>query len=353
MRIFVSEYISGGGLADFPLPASMLREGRAMHGALVADLLEIPGCHVATTLDERQRASSTLPLSPFLEVEYVDKATREQTAFERLCIEADVTLVIAPETGGELSRRVQHVVDMGQPTLNCDSHAIDLCGDKLRLAEHLANQGISTIRTHAIRANENPWEIFPGDCVVKPRDGAGSWMTFLILERDALRWERVRNEMKATQVIGRAIIQPYVAGKSLSVGCLCDSVGNVEVFPIAHQNLNGPDFEYHGGSLPAKLDQRAVTAIHELVQSACASIQGLRGYVGIDLLLPDTSPTSPVIVEFNPRLTTSYIGYRKHCRNNIAERLLPAFASESRSPLEWNSGSITFDAAGDCQHHID
>ncbi len=339
-------------MADRPLPASLLREGRAMHAAVIADLLATPGCHVATTLDERQRVSSTLAASPFLEVEYVDEATREQAAFDRLCIETDVTLVIAPETGNELHRRVQRVVDWQRPTLNCEPHAIDLCGDKLRLAEHLLNRGIATIHTHAVQANENPWDVFAGDCVVKPRDGAGSWMTFLIPDRNAISWERIRNEMKAAEVFESAIIQPHIAGKSLSVGCLCDSVGNVEIFPIARQSLNGPNFEYQGGSLPAELEYRAVAAIHELVRSACASIQGLRGYVGIELLIPEASPTSPVIVEVNPRLTTSYIGYRKLCRDNIAERMLPAFVSQSLQPLRWNSGSVTFNAAGDCQYHI-
>jgi predicted ATP-grasp superfamily ATP-dependent carboligase len=340
VRIFVSEYIAGGGMVGRPLPASLLREGRAMHAAVVADLLAIPGCHVATTLDERQRVSSTLPLSQFVEIEYVDETTREQTAFDRLCIETDATLVIAPETGGELNRRVQRVVDLGRPTLNCESHAIDICGDKLRFAEHLCNQGLATIRT--------------GDCVVKPRDGAGSWLTFLIPDRDAIRWGRVCREMKAAEVFENAIIQPYIAGKPLSVGCLCDSIGNVEIFPIARQSLNGPNFEYQGGGLPAELEHRKIAAIHELVRSACKSIHGLRGYVGIDLLLPDTSPINPIIVEVNPRLTTSYIGYRKLCRNNIAERMLPfTSARDSLPPLEWNSGSVTFDAAGDCQHHID
>jgi predicted ATP-grasp superfamily ATP-dependent carboligase len=340
-------------MAGRPLPTSLLREGQAMHAAVVADLLAIPGCHVATTLDERQRVTSTLPPSPFLEVEYVDDATREQTAFDRLCIETDATLVIAPETGGELNRRAQHVVDLGRPTLNCESHAIDLCGDKLRLAEHLLNQGIATIRTHAVRANENPWDVFAGDCVVKPRDGAGSWLTFLIPDRDAISWDQIRSDMKAAEALESAIIQPYIAGDSLSVGCLCDSVGNVEVFPIARQRLNSPNFEYQGGRLPAELEHVAVAAIHELVRSTCKSIRGLRGYVGIDLLLPDASPINPLIVEINPRLTTSYVGYRKLCRNNIAERmLLLTSACESLPPLEWNSGSVTFDAAGDCQHHI-
>ena len=43
MRILVHEFVSGGGLAGRPVPASLAREGAAMLTALVADLAAIRG----------------------------------------------------------------------------------------------------------------------------------------------------------------------------------------------------------------------------------------------------------------------------------------------------------------------
>lgn len=337
-------------MSESPLPTSLLREGRAMLAALVADLLAIPGCHVVTTLDERLRESLPLLNSPFLDVEYVNELSPEQAAFDRYCSEAEITFVIAPETGGELRRRVQRVLDLGGRVCNCSSSAIDLCADKLRLATHLEDQHHATIQTRSVRLDEDPWDEFTGDCVVKPRDGAGSWLTFRIPHRDATAWQSARRSLEAAGVFETTIIQPYIAGQALSIGCLCDINGNVEILPLVRQHLEGNNFQYQGGSLPIQLDCRVAAAIQDLVRSTCCAIEGLQGYVGFDLILPCADPISPVIVELNPRLTTSYVGYRMLCRDNIAERMLMLASShEPLSSLIWRPGLVNFSANGDCQ----
>ena len=55
MQIFVYEWATGGGLVEEPgpLPASFVREGTAMIGALVADLQRIPDCQIVVLRDPR------------------------------------------------------------------------------------------------------------------------------------------------------------------------------------------------------------------------------------------------------------------------------------------------------------
>ncbi|MGH8600628.1 MAG: hypothetical protein ACRET1_08180, partial [Burkholderiales bacterium] len=53
MRIFVYEYITGGGLLDKAVPASLAREGEVMAQALMRDLAELSGVEVLTTRDAR------------------------------------------------------------------------------------------------------------------------------------------------------------------------------------------------------------------------------------------------------------------------------------------------------------
>jgi hypothetical protein len=55
-----------------------------------------------------------------------------------------------------------------------------------------------------------------------------------------------------------------------------------------------------------------------------------------------------LIVELNPRLTTSYIGYRQLCEDNLMERLL--FPDRCGQPLCWRTGSVAFDANGRCRY---
>lgn len=357
MRIFVSEYIAGGALSGTSLPPSLLREGQAMLTSIIADFLAIAGCHLVTTVDRRLAESIALPSSTSLTMVVVDHPSDEQRVYSRECSNADATLVIAPETDNVLHQRVQAVLDLGRPSLNCSPAAIELCGDKLRLATHLAQRGIATIPTDLLHGDAPPWKIVRGDSVIKPRDGAGSWLTALVRKDDHAEWQAVRKEFIAEGALDRAIVQPWISGTPLSVGCLSTSSGGIEMLPIARQHLTASSFQYQGGSLPVRLEQSTTTAIETLVQSACCSIAGLRGYIGVDLLLPDQSPSEPVLVEINPRLTTSYVGYRKLSQNNLAVKMLasvPELASGlADEPLTWRAGRVEFDASGDCRISAD
>jgi predicted ATP-grasp superfamily ATP-dependent carboligase len=64
-------------------------------------------------------------------------------------------------------------------------------------------------------------------------------------------------------------------------------------------------------------DERAL--FEELADDVAKAIPGLWGYVGIDLIL---TSSGPVVLEVNPRLTTSYIGLRKSIGRNPAELVL-------------------------------
>jgi predicted ATP-grasp superfamily ATP-dependent carboligase len=178
--------------------------------------------------------------------------------------------------------------------------------------------------------------------VVKPRDGAGSQDTFFVCdERDFLRLDEI---LRTT--FGRpreAIVQPYVAGRSLSVAAIVDGVsGSVQIFPTGqqHQSDDGR-FQYRGGAIPARLP--ASVDIAGLVTRVCRSIRGLSGYIGFDLILPADSP-QPLFVEANPRLTTSYLGYRALAEENLAARILqPARAD---NPIAWKVETIVFKPDG-------
>ncbi len=81
----------------------------------------------------------------------------------------------------------------------------------------------------------------------------------------------------------------------------------------------------------------------QLVTRICRSIEGLSGYIGFDLLLP-ADPQRLLVVEANPRLTTSYLGYRALAKGNLAARILhPERVSE---PIAWHSGRVEFTADG-------
>ncbi len=87
---------------------------------------------------------------------------------------------------------------------------------------------------------------------------------------------------------------------------------------------------YLGGELPlaAGLAERA----RSLAERALAAMPAAVGYVGVDLVLgrePDGS--EDVVIEINPRLTTSYVGLRAAARINLAEAMWRLAQGEMQS----------------------
>jgi predicted ATP-grasp superfamily ATP-dependent carboligase len=81
----------------------------------------------------------------------------------------------------------------------------------------------------------------------------------------------------------------------------------------------GTALVYRGGSTP--FDHPLAAAAAEAATRTCEAIPGLRGYVGVDLILADSGP---VVLEVNPRLTTAYVGVRAVLDENVAALALAA-----------------------------
>lgn len=323
-----------------------------MLSAIVTDFLQSPGVTVYTTCDHR------LPLgipigNDRLTVESISSLEAELSAFDRLAELADVTLIIAPETDGVLKSRVGRAAELGVETANCSLAAIDLCGDKWQLFRHLNINHLPTIPSE-IADFEDPGFLSGVDmsCVLKPRFGAGSWLMCQVSCQDQAAWDGAAREYQQVGISKDVIIQPLVVGQSLSVGCLCQADGSLDVFPIGLQSIAQKSFQYMGGQIPATIAQDARVQIENLIRKAYSTIPGLRGYVGFDVMLPHDHPLDPLIIEINPRLTTSYVGYRQLCRQNLAARILESRCSvlhhqKSIAPLLWKPAVVSFRADGE------
>ena len=343
MRVFVSEFVCGGGWHENSIPGSLALEGRAMLCAVVEDLSRIAGVRVETTWDARlgrppfQRARALMVESPDDEVLH----------FERLAAACDATLVIAPEFDGILFDRCRRAENAGARLLGPASRAVALCADKRRLADHLREAGVATIPTESLvwdgvrlTASAGGAPDFPS--VIKPRDGAGSQHVHLVNSEEQL--QEICRKYLAGERPQQFIRQPYLAGRAVSVAVLiAPSHKEIEVFVPAEQRLSGDGrFHYLGGKVPLDLIDRGV--IQSTALAACRCVPGLRGYVGVDLVVPADSPHRPVVVEINPRLTTSYLGYRQLAENNLAEWML--MPRRFHRPVRWRQDCVEFDASG-------
>ena len=118
------------------------------------------------------------------------------------------------------------------------------------------------------------------------------------------------------------IAQKLVKGKAVSVSVI--STGD-KTLPVTLNRqfvtLASPNKQsgYYGGVVPFdhRLEKKALNAAERVVEA----INGLKGYVGVDMILTEEEP---VIMEVNPRLTTSYIGLKKAVNFNPAEAIINA-----------------------------
>jgi predicted ATP-grasp superfamily ATP-dependent carboligase len=129
---------------------------------------------------------------------------------------------------------------------------------------------------------------------------------------------------------GDFIVQHQVEGLAASVALLISPTQVIPLRPAWQHLSNDGRFRYEGGSLP--LPEPLAIRAAALAQRMVAGTGGLQGFVGVDLVLGDSGDFA---IEINPRLTTSYVGLRQCCRQNLAEEMLHILRGESIGPLAW------------------
>ncbi|MEQ8790322.1 MAG: ATP-grasp domain-containing protein [Pirellulaceae bacterium] len=335
MKIFVYEYITGGGLwreAPETAPAgSLLREGAAMVRAIIGDLSAIESVEVVALLDER--------LSGFsfdgCRWHAIGSGEQEQAMLHELAASSDYTLLIAPEIGGALFTRCQEVESAGGQLLGPSADYVAIASDKHATAERLRAAGVPAAEGVRLRVGDAVPPDFSLPAVLKPCRGAGS--------QGVRRIDRPQQLSEAVPTISEDHrLETYVPGLAASAAVLSGPGGSVAL-PACRQWLSDDGrFRYLGGSLPLDdaLDRRA----RVLAEAAVRAIGLPRGYVGVDLVLGDAEHGSQdVVIEVNPRLTTSYIGLRRATRENLAEALLDIARGADR-PLSFSGQEVRFRA---------
>ena len=320
MRVFVFEYVTGGGFAGREMVASLMAEGDLMLAAVVHDLLAIDDVELSLCRDRRLDM-------PYLRahVEWVDHDWRD--AWLRCINDADAILPIAPETDGLLEDLCREVEQAGKILLNSPSTAVAVAASKHATFECLEAAGVPVVTTW--RANRAP-RCAASTWIVKPDMGVGCQGIRL------LAGERALDDFLAHQVdLSKWLVQPYVHGVpaslSLVVGddCLCLLGTNRQRFAQVDDG-----FVLLGCVVNGLME--SAEALFPLAQRLCRAIPGLWGYVGVDLILTDTGP---VVLEINPRLTTSYVGLSRSVGRNIAALILHLADDPAILPTRYLQGT--------------
>jgi tyramine---L-glutamate ligase len=267
-------------------------EGRAMRRAIANDFAALPGpgARVIVPLDA-QWPDDPGPWT----IARIAERESPQRLFE-LARRADYTVLIAPETMGVLASLTRGLEHEGARSLGSSAQAVELTGNKARLAEWLLSREIATPRSRTIIPSAGLPKDAEYPAVLKPIDGAGSVETFFLAN--------ARSLPDAARQMPVALLQPFHSGIPMSASFLIDNDERAWLTGVGKQSItvqNGR-FQYWGGRLPAPCRDA-----EPLLRRAVKSIPGLRGFVGVDFLW-EPARHEATVLEINPRPTTSYVG---------------------------------------------
>lgn len=320
LNILIYEHVSGGGSVNEPMSSSSLSEGFAMLRGAVSDF-KAAGHNVIVLLDPRFAV-----IDPPLDADRIIfvKGDVRNTLIEA-SKDAEAALIIAPETEMTLSSMVEFVESIGLLSLNCDADAITEATDKASLYKHMNRIGIRVPDTFLYSVKDFAYIVQAGrnigfPLVIKPVNGAGCRGISIVKDEQEIMAavDKIQAESPDTQIL----VQKFIEGTSASVSLV--STGKVAVAislnkqQITLASPNGTS-SYNGGETP--LEHSLKAKAFEISERVIESFPGLKGYVGVDLIL---SKEEVFVIEVNARLTSSYTGLRKIIKINVAEAIMDA-----------------------------
>lgn len=305
-----------------------------MRDALCADLAAL-GHQVVVTADPRfplpRPASREVVLAPRSGLRLVALAAR-----------VDAVWLIAPETGRLLEHVAARLARAGVAVLGSSAAAIRAVADKRRLAARLRRLGVPHPETRIARtahAGRSAASRLGLPVILKPALGAGCEGVSLVTELRGI--EPAFASVRRVAPRGPCLVQRQTPGLPASVSLLV-SARQARVLAVNRQILCGNGSPvYRGGLTPFAhpLARRAA----ELARRACEGVEGLRGYVGVDVVLGERDVT---VIEVNPRLTTSYLGLRRAFDRNLAGSILAACRSGGLQRMPRAVRQVRFSVAG-------
>jgi len=311
MTLFIYEHLTSGALSHEPYSPDLMHEGDAMLLAISSDLVAL-GHELVVMRDAR--LNNDFFMQPQIELLEITDFTQYQAVWQQALSQYQSFVIIAPETNDVLAQLVQEIEQQGKTILGCDSASIRLCSDKLDCFEHLQQHALASPYTQLAEdwliesdQHDSVW-------IIKPRDGAGCEHTYRFNTADlkAKLPALIKNHPQ------QYIVQPYIEGQNLSLSLfISDTDLELVSINVQHITINEQQLTLRNCD-PHREDQLNETHALTLAQSIHATMPGLWGFVGIDLI---KTQKTLWIIDINPRLTSSYAEATMRQKKNPATSL--------------------------------
>lgn len=326
MRIFVYEYVTGGGLLGRPLPALMVQEGELVLQALLQDLVGLGGIEVTVLRDARMP-----PIDLPVTVRTLYHSRELPPQLRRGLEQSDALLPVAPETAGALQAVSETALAQRRRLLGSRPEAVAVAASKRRTVRRLGAHDLPVVPTWGGEEVLAGAPLPPPPWVVKPDDGVGCAGTRILWQAAELR-----RRLQAVRHPEALVVQPFLSGQHVSLSVVCGKrgcrllSGNLQRMVVVNDEFRRTGWVVNG----LQYDRRRM---ERLARAVFRALPGLWGYFGIDLIL---TADGPVILEVNPRLTTCYAGLSRALGVNAAGLML---GRGWDGPVAGGAGSVVLD----------
>ena len=321
MRHFIFEFITSGGLTNQELDFKLAQEGELMVAALVKDLKQIPDASIALCRDARLDRSGQ-------DIEYVVINEHPHDEIRQAIQPDDIVWLIAPESDNCLVEWAEWFNEQNSMPLLSDIQSLRICTSKYQTAKLFQRHDIQVIPTQRaddeISVSEHGW-------IVKPDDGAGAEQIMVFSDR-----KQLDNCLANHGNNNNLVVQPYMKGRNMSLSMLCCD-GMSVVIGCNLQNIEMQNEQMRLESIEVNACVNILEDFKKLASRIAKALPGLQGYVGIDLI--ENQQGELIVVEVNPRLTTSYAGLGQSINMNMAEQILDVFQSRALADIDINNAS--------------
>ena len=349
-RIFIFEFVSGGGFNQVDIPNSLFCEGYGMLKSIITDFKAL-NFEISTLLDNRiSFLTSHLDAN---KVSYVKAKDDYINIFKKALVDCENAFIIAPEFSDILYNLTKIVKDYKKQILSIDLKGIQLGASKIKTYEYFRKNNIKTPETYQIPLVDGldmdfilkKFNELKTPIIIKPEDGVGAESIYYFKNRNQIQsfFKELNYNIDLNR---RYILQKYIDGRDLSVSLIGApyNSNNLSIPPkilsINFQDVNIKESAiqsgYFGGYTPVKNYAQINKTLSNIFNKLDLSM--FNSYFGIDFIKNEDLIS---FIEINPRLTTSYIGIRNILNINPAEIIINNFSNSPEfQTIQINKHSI-------------
>ncbi len=291
-KILIYEYFTGGGIINEELcSSSLLSEAKTIVNSVINEHCKSQEYKVHYFLDSR------------LELENPGKSIKvessEQLYDVKLLRTFDIVLPILPEQNMALYYYCKFLTEKNIKTLISSPDTIKVLSDKYEFSSFCLQHNIPSIPSYL----SSQISAITSDTVIeKDRYGVGCSHVKKICKKSVIQRKKM-------------IYQPFIEGDHYSL-CVYYDKKSFKLLTLNEQDIIFDNNSIKLRSLKVNVKNSYYLQLHSILQKIHKFLPGLYAYVGLDIII---TRDKILVVEINPRLTTSFTGIRSTLGINLSQ----------------------------------